>query len=181
MSIRRDPIYLSYDVWRELRLLAKAQTDEGNIVTADQVADDMLRQVLTERYPQLQKHQKDVAKLERDLIKTLGAMKHDTDTSKYRQQFHYEKQLLVDQSRTQTRLAARDRHHSMRPRFGDYMDALKDSTCEFPKPTGDGICGAPATQVVTFHGFRWSYSCEGLPKCAAYAEKEARTNAGRDR
>lgn len=72
MSIRRDPIYLSYDVWRELRLLAKAQTDEGNIVTADQVADDMLRATLTAKYPQLSEHQKAVAKMEKALIKTLG-------------------------------------------------------------------------------------------------------------
>jgi hypothetical protein len=72
MSIRRDPIYLEYDTWRELRLLAKAQTDEGNIVTADQVANDMLRKALTDSYPQLQEHQKQVAKLERELIKTLG-------------------------------------------------------------------------------------------------------------
>jgi hypothetical protein len=72
MSIRRDPIYLSYDVWRELRLLAKAQTDEGNIVSADQVADEMLRQMISEKYPQLGEHQKKVGKMERELIKTLG-------------------------------------------------------------------------------------------------------------
>ena len=72
MAIRRDPIFLEYDVWRELRLVAKAQTDEGNIVTADQVANDLLRVVLTERWPQLQQHQKEVAKLEKQLIKTLG-------------------------------------------------------------------------------------------------------------
>ena len=72
MGIRRDPIYLTYDVWRELRLLAKAQTDEGNIVTADQVADTMLRQVLTERYPQLREHEKEVAKMEKQLLKTLN-------------------------------------------------------------------------------------------------------------
>jgi hypothetical protein len=72
MSIRRDPIYLSYDVWRELRLLAKAQTDEGNILTADQVADEILRQVLTERYPELREHEKQVANMEKELIKTLG-------------------------------------------------------------------------------------------------------------
>lgn len=76
MGIRRDPIFLSYDVWRELRLIAKAQTDEGNIVTADAVADTMLRQVLTERYPQLRDHEKQVAKMEKELIKTLGGKQH---------------------------------------------------------------------------------------------------------
>jgi hypothetical protein len=72
VAIRRDPIFLEYDVWRELRLVAKAQTDEGNVVTADQVANDLLRVVLTERWPQLQAHQKQVAKLEKELIKTLS-------------------------------------------------------------------------------------------------------------
>jgi hypothetical protein len=57
---------------------------------------------------------------------------------------------------------------------------LKDSTCEFPKPTGKGICGAPATQVVTFHGLRWSYSAKACSKCAADMEKEARVNASKD-
>jgi hypothetical protein len=77
MPIRRDPIYLSYETWRELRLLAKAQTSDGNIMTADQVADEILRQVLTERYPELRQHENEVAKMEKELIKKLGVEQHD--------------------------------------------------------------------------------------------------------
>jgi hypothetical protein len=77
VPIRRDPIYLSYETWRELRLLAKAQTSDGNIMTADQVADEILRQVLTERYPELRQHENEVAKMEKELIKKLGAEQHD--------------------------------------------------------------------------------------------------------
>ncbi len=71
MSIRRDPIYLSYGTWRALRLIAKAKSEESNIVTADQLADEFLSAIITQKYPQLFEHQKHVAKLERELIKTL--------------------------------------------------------------------------------------------------------------
>ncbi len=72
MSIRRDPIYLSYGTWRALKLIGKARSEEGNIVTADQLADEFLQVVIKEKYPQLTDHQKQIDKLERDLIKTLG-------------------------------------------------------------------------------------------------------------
>lgn len=72
MAIRRDPIYLSYGTWRALKLIGKARSDEGNIVTADQLADEMLQALLKEKYPQLTEHQKKVEKLERDLIKSLN-------------------------------------------------------------------------------------------------------------
>jgi hypothetical protein len=71
MAIRRDPIFLTYSVWRGLKLLAKARTDEGHIITADQLADEMLADVLNSRYPQLAELQKQVSKLEKDLLKTL--------------------------------------------------------------------------------------------------------------
>jgi hypothetical protein len=53
-------------------------------------------------------------------------------------------------------------------------------TCEFPKPSGRGICGQPATQVVTISGFRWSYNAKACSKCADQLEKEVRVNKGRD-
>jgi hypothetical protein len=71
MGIRREPTYLSYEVYRSLRLLAKARTDEGHIITADQLADEMLSEVLNAKYPQLQELQKQVAKLEKETIKSL--------------------------------------------------------------------------------------------------------------
>ena len=40
------------------------------------------------------------------------------------------------------------------------MDEVKGQTCEFPKPNGKGVCGAPATEVVMFHGLRWSYNAK---------------------
>jgi hypothetical protein len=61
------------------------------------------------------------------------------------------------------------------------MDAaLENQKCEFPKPDGKGICGEPATQVVTISGFRWSYAAKACDKCAAAVEKEARANASKD-
>ena len=71
--IRREPTYLSTDVWRALHTISKAKVprESYEVPTVDKVADDMLRQIITEKYPQLFEHQKQVAKLEAELIKTL--------------------------------------------------------------------------------------------------------------
>ena len=73
--IRREPTYLSTDVWRALWLLSKAMDDDSaefaRKVTPDSVADDILRETLKTKYPQLFEHQKQVAKLESELLKTL--------------------------------------------------------------------------------------------------------------
>lgn len=71
--IRRDPIYVSTDVWRWLRLLAKSESipDENRIMTADEIADQILRQAIREQHPQLAEHQKEIEKLEKQLIRTL--------------------------------------------------------------------------------------------------------------
>jgi len=75
MNIRRDPIYLSSEVWRACWLLAKARSPEpnegGHIMTADQMADDLLRDILNEKFPKLLEHQKTVEKMERELLKNL--------------------------------------------------------------------------------------------------------------
>jgi hypothetical protein len=87
MPIRREPTYLSREVWRALYLVAQARStkldDQGlhKITTADEMADDLLRELITEKYPQLLEHQKAVAKLEKEVIKTLGG---DSNTSKPR-------------------------------------------------------------------------------------------------
>jgi hypothetical protein len=60
------------------------------------------------------------------------------------------------------------------------MDEVTGS-CEFPKPSGKGICGQPATQTITFHGLHWSYNAKACNACAKAVEKEARVNTGRDR
>ncbi len=74
MSIRREPTYLTYEVYAALRLLAKARSTEmeSGTVTADGLANEMLRAHIAENYPQLFEHQKNVEKLEREMIKTLG-------------------------------------------------------------------------------------------------------------
>ncbi len=78
MNIRRDPIYISTDVWKWLRLLAKADRSRSadapveSIVTADEIADDILRQAIREQHPQLPEFQKHIEKLEREIVKTLG-------------------------------------------------------------------------------------------------------------
>jgi hypothetical protein len=81
MAIRREPTYLSRDVWRALYLVAQARAtqldDQGlpHASTADEIADQMLRELITEKYPQILEHQKAVAKQEKELIKTLGGGK----------------------------------------------------------------------------------------------------------
>jgi len=73
MSIRRDPIYVSVETWRWLRLLAKAEgcPEEGRIVTPDEIADQILRQSIREQHPQLSEHQKEIDTLECKLIESL--------------------------------------------------------------------------------------------------------------
>src|SRR4029453_16001134 len=78
MSIRREPTYLSSDIWRALWLLAKAkgrQTDDQGlqkIPSADEMADSILRGVITQKYPQLLEHQRAVERMEKELIKAIG-------------------------------------------------------------------------------------------------------------
>ena len=78
MNIRRDPIYVSVEVWRWLRLLAKSESipEENRIMTADEIADQILRQAIREQHPQLPEHQKEIDKLEKQLIETLRNDSH---------------------------------------------------------------------------------------------------------
>jgi hypothetical protein len=81
MSERREQLYLSMDVCRSLWLLAKvkgSRTDEQgftHMATADELADEMLRSVIKERFPELLEHRKNVARMEKELLKTLGGSK----------------------------------------------------------------------------------------------------------
>jgi hypothetical protein len=53
-------------------MVSKARSsEEGSISTPDELADTILREALTEKYPQLFEHQKQVSKMEKELIKTL--------------------------------------------------------------------------------------------------------------
>ncbi len=71
MNLRRDPIYLSSDVWRACLLIARSSSTEGHMATADEIADGLLRNVIKDKWPQLFQHQQQVAKLETELLKTL--------------------------------------------------------------------------------------------------------------
>lgn len=77
MTLRREPTYLSTEVWKACWLLARARSTEadeqtgGNMKTADGMADEILRNAIREKYPQLLEHQKAIDKLERELLKTL--------------------------------------------------------------------------------------------------------------
>jgi hypothetical protein len=73
MSIRREPTYISTEVWRALRLVAKAasSTEENRIVSVDQLVDELLRRAIQISYPELLEHQKYIDKLDQDQIKKL--------------------------------------------------------------------------------------------------------------
>lgn len=76
MSIRKDPIYVSNEVYGWLRLLAKADNVgmEGlphPRTTADEIADQLLRQAIREAHPQLAEHRKEIEKLEEKLLEAL--------------------------------------------------------------------------------------------------------------
>ncbi len=86
MTIRPNAVYLSYEVWKWLRLLAKAETNErgGDMngpCTPDEIADHILRQAIREQHPQLPEHQKQIDKLEKQLVEALQQGKnHDSNT-----------------------------------------------------------------------------------------------------
>ena len=75
MSERRKEIYVSGDVLHSLIMLARAQNgDDENPqrrVTADEIADKILRGHIKEHYPQLEAHRKTVDKMENELIESL--------------------------------------------------------------------------------------------------------------
>jgi hypothetical protein len=74
----KKPVYLSTEVYRWLQLLAKADrlyiATESRMGTADEVADQILRQAIREQHPQLSEHQKAIDAAEKKLVDTL---RHD--------------------------------------------------------------------------------------------------------
>ena len=73
-KIRSDSIYLSTDVCRALWVIAKSKSPEdgSRIMTADEIADGMLRESIAQKYPQLFEHQTRVAEMEKELVKSLS-------------------------------------------------------------------------------------------------------------
>jgi hypothetical protein len=81
MTIRSNPIYLSSEVWRVLRILAKSRgtvTDDQGLshtTTSDEMADELLRRVFKAEYPQTLEYLKQEAKREAEEVKRLGGGK----------------------------------------------------------------------------------------------------------
>jgi len=67
VTIRRDPIYLSTEVWRCLWIVAKAKE-----TTPDELADNLLRESLNGIYPEVVKHHAEVTRMERSVIRDIG-------------------------------------------------------------------------------------------------------------
>jgi hypothetical protein len=78
MAIRREPTYLSTDVFKALWLLAQSRgstTDDQGLphtASADEMADTMLREAITEKHPLIFEHLKKIRKMDGEFIKTLG-------------------------------------------------------------------------------------------------------------
>jgi hypothetical protein len=77
MAIRDKPVHLTTEVYRMLWLLAKAEQDfrpavtnvrDLQMVTPDEIADQLLRQTIREQYPRLLEYQAAQKQLEKDII-----------------------------------------------------------------------------------------------------------------
>jgi hypothetical protein len=78
MQLRREPTYLTSDVWKACYLLAKIHSGEVDAqglarnTSPDEIAVELLRWALKEKHPMLLEHQKKIAKLDEEFLKTLG-------------------------------------------------------------------------------------------------------------
>jgi len=80
MAIRREPTYLSTEVWRAVFVLARARTASStndHVTTADEMADLLLRAVISEKFPQIFEHQKRIDDLEKKLIGSIGELTNE--------------------------------------------------------------------------------------------------------
>jgi hypothetical protein len=79
MNLRREPTYLSSDVWKACLIIARyrsSQTDGQGLhrtTSVDEIAVELLRGAIKDKYPQLLAHQKKVEKEEEELIQSLEA------------------------------------------------------------------------------------------------------------
>jgi predicted metal-dependent hydrolase len=76
---RPNQIYVSYRVRKSLWLLARAQTDEIALVTADELADRILQNYLNSHCPWVGEYLDRVDKEEKQLIKTLTKQEQDEE------------------------------------------------------------------------------------------------------
>jgi hypothetical protein len=81
MAIRREATYLSTDVWKALWLLAQSKgstTDDQGLphnTTADEMADTLLRETISEKHPLIFEHLKKIKKMDGEFVKSLGGGK----------------------------------------------------------------------------------------------------------
>ena len=80
-TVREKPTYLSQDVWRALWLLAQSRNkgieSPHPKTTADEIADQILREHIEANYPELFEHQKKLEKLDKELISQLEQTRKD--------------------------------------------------------------------------------------------------------
>jgi hypothetical protein len=75
MTYERDSkkqLFVSKSVFRALWLLGKSKSTDIAKITADELADGYLRAMISSEHPQLFEHQKQIDKMEKELLKTLG-------------------------------------------------------------------------------------------------------------
>jgi len=78
MSVRREPTYLSTDVWGALLLIARGRGKHADIqgfvksTTPDEIADEYLREAIREKDPDVVELQKKIAKMRDEFIKARG-------------------------------------------------------------------------------------------------------------
>lgn len=79
MNLRREPTYLSSDVWRACLIIARWRSTKldsqglAKSTSVDEIATELIKSSLKEHYPQLLEHHKLVEKQEEELIKSLDA------------------------------------------------------------------------------------------------------------
>ena len=67
----KKPIYVSTSVYRALWMLGKSRSNELMKITPDEIADITLRTMIDTQHPQLFEHQKKIAKMDDEIIKSL--------------------------------------------------------------------------------------------------------------
>jgi hypothetical protein len=79
MNLRREPTYLSSDVWKACLIIARWRSgkldDQGmhRTTSVDEIANELIRASLKEHYPRLLEYNKILEKQEEELVKSLDA------------------------------------------------------------------------------------------------------------
>lgn len=70
----RYQIWIDGDLLHSLRMIAQTRPpkEDNRHSSAEDIAEEMLRAALKEKYPQLLEHQKAINKMEKELLKTIG-------------------------------------------------------------------------------------------------------------